>query len=117
MHLAWQGINLLGTQPTVNCPVDNQSPEGLVAFGEFRMSNEQRSVESGPQPVAPVSGHPRRTLIRAALLSVPVVLSLTPKASAQGPGGTMPSGVNNSLVAPKQDPQEVPQSNGLIPTE
>ena len=49
-------------------------------------------VESVSPPSTPASGHPRRTLIRAALLSVPLVLSLTPKASAQGPGGTMPSG-------------------------
>ena len=53
------------------------------------MPSENSSVDNGAQQAsqsaAPASGHPRRTLIRAALMAVPTVLTLNRNASAQEP--------------------------------
>lgn len=54
------------------------------------MPSENQAVDPTNEPVSssavPKSGNSRRALIRAAMLSVPVVLTLTPSASAGGGG-------------------------------
>mgnify|MGYP007080465255 CR=1 FL=1 len=59
------------------------------------MQSEKKTVESEQKsvipPVAPPSGHPRRTLIRAVLLSVPMVITLSSNASAAVAGSSYAS--------------------------